>query len=918
MFSARDYYTQNYQRLQAGLSSTTLLLEAKLSVAMEILDITSFKDIQDIHHSRPSIQKEIFTKKYKKRALLMHPDKHPEEKDIAEHLFKLLGEAYDFLNRCVDYHLLPSQPMPTENNSTATSSFSEPVEIPDLTPDISQLIEKAFATSNGGAWIKYNKKQQIQTYLKTISAKVAKLQHYFVTPDTADKFVSIKMQTNQVWIFDDFNSGFKTPIRDLYKAAVLNAHEQGGIVFVTSQHSFDKLSREVHVGEQEHYQRFQRRGKELFGLRIPLSRDQQLLTNQEEKHTHEAIKLSKLQRLLKEKPAVFTAAVCKQLVKGHPKLRIEPPLNFNVEYIEPTRLDDLLIDLQFYIRHPNIALENICCRLNNYFPDLDSPQTEKQNEMLQTAYRVTNPEHLHEKRGAFLEGNPGIGKTHIAIAVTKELIRAGFETYFVTPETAKQFKGKKMQANQIWIFDDLNNGHQYPMADLYKLAVQNGHELGGMVFATSNSTFQLVAEQTHVTDQHHLPRFLRRAEELFGMRHPLANQPKQFSATENEYYTHDANKLKILRILLENNLSLITPAFCEQIQIGHPKLKMPNNFEFDVTCMEPRNVDDLILDLQFYLKNPSIPLENLCCRLNNYSDIQPLQKDLKRIALNVVNKKNLTEKSGAFLQGTPGIGKTHLAIAIAKEFLFAGFETFYMTPETAKRYEGKAMGTRQVWIFDDLNSGYQHPIAKLFVAAVRNANINRGIVFVTSNSTIEEIIGQAMSTEQFMDIAKKALPEFTAIATKLFYVNHSPAASLARIGTFATPAIEGSLQLTQALGQNRLCMRDELLKKYQRSDPVLPSVDVCFSRAAADGNVSDLGALYLQFNISINAITENGNTACDSAREKGHTAAANLIQSLGGKSSVDLSNDSQEGKDDRKSQYSVLTHENQNSYCRVM
>ena len=111
----------------------------------------------------------------------------------------------------------------------------------------------------------------------------------------------------------------------------------------------------------------------------------------------------------------------------------------NFQYLAPEDLPDLLSDLSFYAEHPEIALENICSRLNNFIPT--SPEHEF---LLSEAKRVTDPKNLFLKRGAFLTGQPGIGKTHISIAVAKELLQYGFQLFFVTSHTAERYEYVEM------------------------------------------------------------------------------------------------------------------------------------------------------------------------------------------------------------------------------------------------------------------------------------------------------------------------------------------------------------------------------------------------------------------------------------------------------------------------------------------
>lgn len=60
----------------------------------------------------------------------------------------------------------------------------------------------------------------------------------------------IELHPAQVWVLDDMNSGFHISSR-LFREVVLNAHERGGRVFVTSNKDYDELMSELFVGDSK-------------------------------------------------------------------------------------------------------------------------------------------------------------------------------------------------------------------------------------------------------------------------------------------------------------------------------------------------------------------------------------------------------------------------------------------------------------------------------------------------------------------------------------------------------------------------------------------------------------------------------------------------------------------------------------------
>jgi DNA replication protein DnaC len=69
-----------------------------------------------------------------------------------------------------------------------------------------------------------------------------------------------------VWVLDDMNSGYGISSR-LFKQVVLNIHDRGGRLFVTSNKPYDQLMRELFVGDSEANRiRYEDRTKGMFKI----------------------------------------------------------------------------------------------------------------------------------------------------------------------------------------------------------------------------------------------------------------------------------------------------------------------------------------------------------------------------------------------------------------------------------------------------------------------------------------------------------------------------------------------------------------------------------------------------------------------------------------------------------------------------
>ena len=101
--------------------------------------------------------------------------------------------------------------------------------------------------------------------------------------------------------------------------------------------------------------------------------------------------------------------------------------------------------------------------------------------------------------------------------------------------------------------------------------------------------------------------------------------------------------------------------------------------------------------------NPSLPLENLCSRLDNYVPKNDSQEDLLRYAMALVNVDVTGRAAGIFISGEPGVGKTHVAVGITKELMNMGQEAYYLDASNIDYELIKKQGPDQAWVLDDLN-----------------------------------------------------------------------------------------------------------------------------------------------------------------------------------------------------------------------
>lgn len=188
--------------------------------------------------------------------------------------------------------------------------------------------------------------------------------------------------------------------------------------------------------------------------------------------------------------------------------------------------------------------------------------------------------------------------------------------------------------------------------------------------------------------------------------------------------------------------AVLSQAVVERLQQNYPALRVVSSSTAELVCdcdeMLDGDREALDLDLRFFDSTPYIALENLCSSLQSYQAYNASQTDL----LSYANKLlELDSKAGAglFMYGSAGIGKTHMAVSLAKQFLRRGYQPNFQSAERYSFSTQLAFGDEQVWIIDDLNSGYG-VASRLFREVVINVHERGGRLFITSNKSYDELI----------------------------------------------------------------------------------------------------------------------------------------------------------------------------------
>ena len=188
----------------------------------------------------------------------------------------------------------------------------------------------------------------------------------------------------------------------------------------------------------------------------------------------------------------------------------------------------------------------------------------------------------------------------------------------------------------------------------------------------------------------------------------------------------------------------MTPAVIARLKAHYPSLHVNDGAKGDEAAFDMDTLTDnerrrFELDLEFYERNPTLPLENLSSHLETYSPRTESQGDMLRYAERLVALEDDSRGAGLYMWGEAGIGKSHISVGLAKRFMEKGLDPIFMVADTYSFDTRLRLEPGQVWIVDDMNSGYGIA-SRLFKQVVLNIHDKGGRMFVTSNKPYDELM----------------------------------------------------------------------------------------------------------------------------------------------------------------------------------
>jgi DNA replication protein DnaC len=187
-----------------------------------------------------------------------------------------------------------------------------------------------------------------------------------------------------------------------------------------------------------------------------------------------------------------------------------------------------------------------------------------------------------------------------------------------------------------------------------------------------------------------------------------------------------------------------TPALVARLQKHYAALRADVDATqsmalFEVSGLSAEEVERLRLDLEFFDRNPALPLESICAHLSTYLPRNPSQQEMLTYAERLVELHDDSMGAGLYIYGEAGIGKSHVSIGISKQFMKRGLQPNFMVADSYTFDTRVDLTHGQVWVLDDMNSGYGIS-SRLFKQVVLNIHDRGGRLFVTSNKPYDQLM----------------------------------------------------------------------------------------------------------------------------------------------------------------------------------
>jgi len=225
-----------------------------------------------------------------------------------------------------------------------------------------------------------------------------------------------------------------------------------------------------------------------------------------------------------------TDAMLATLQSHYEALRVErgEKTRLDLRELSPEDQERAALDVSFYSQNPHLPLENLCSKLNNYDPKNDS-----QRELLEYVGKLAEFPDLSKPAGIWAHGQAGVGKSHIAVALTKEFMRRGYQPNFVQFGANNKLMTPNLAPQQVWILDDFNSPYGMDRDTFVRVSL-NAHNTGGRMFVTSNMDYDQFMEKLHgIIGDADAKRYFDRIKGMFKVLNVVGESNRQQTAWYN-------------------------------------------------------------------------------------------------------------------------------------------------------------------------------------------------------------------------------------------------------------------------------------------------------------------------------------------------------------------------------------------------
>ena len=426
-------------------------------------------------------------------------------------------------------------------------------------------------------------------------------------------------------------------------------------------------------------------------------------------------------------------------------------INFFPFLIEEWRRNDFIIDLEVYkALYPYVRPETACLNFDNY-----KTTTSEREKLVSLAKTMASNRYDFMSRGLFVSGSSLEERTHIELAVIKEVTK---EARVIPAIYHKNQITKSAELEQLFkkfptflIFLDMYSLTEYQKKFLQHV-IELAHSFSTNIFISSRESYteflnDLLGDLPNGTKS----KFEDRLRIMFDSIDLNSNRETDVpKVKQNMNVAYNIARSSILTDALQKEYSAYGWLNVIQKKDGGSETYVIDHFPPEIR----RRIE---LDIFFFKQNSHIPSENICSQFDNYHPKNKTQQDLLETAKAITQCNATNFKRGLYMCGSPGVGKTHLSISIAKELMKQNQTSFFVPPidnyteeELMRLAKSIILSKYSGLIIDDFNT-FNPLVERTLVQLFHHLHMSKGILSISSNRTINEILQPGNILKQLIE-----------------------------------------------------------------------------------------------------------------------------------------------------------------------